>query len=192
MKHFGLVVTDVVAVKRIPKTTSGKLQRRKLAEEYIINLQPKVIDKPSPTTTETYQKEQVFIKTIHSEILKLYGFTDIKNDQALVEQGFDSLRGTELINSLNKILGINLNPTIVYEYATITNLAKYLTQIKSGSKKEIVENSKHSPSYEPVAIIGMSCVFPGGANSPEQLWDILMSGTDTVKEVPAERWHAQK
>ena len=192
MKHFGLVVTDVVAVKRIPKTTSGKLQRRKLAEEYIINLQPKVIDKPSPTTTETYQKEQVFIKTIHSEILKLYGFTDIKNDQALVEQGFDSLRGTELINSLNKILGINLNPTIVYEYATITNLAKYLTQIKSGSKKEIVENSKHSPSYEPVAIIGMSCVFPGGANSPEQLWDILMSGTDTVKEVPAERWNAQK
>ncbi|HQS07041.1 MAG TPA: beta-ketoacyl synthase N-terminal-like domain-containing protein, partial [Daejeonella sp.] len=125
-------------------------------------------------------------------MLKLYGFTDIKNDQALVEQGFDSLRGTELITALNKILGINLSPTIVYEYPTITELANYLTQIKSGSKKEIVGNSKNLTSYEPVAIIGMSCVFPGGANSPEQLWDILMSGTDTVKEVPAERWDAQK
>ncbi|HQT21504.1 MAG: hypothetical protein B7X86_01100 [Sphingobacteriales bacterium 17-39-43] len=192
MKHFGLVVSDVVAVKRIPKTTSGKLQRRKLAEDYIINLQPKVIDKHSPTTTGMYQEEKVFIQTIHSEILKLYGFTDIKNDQALVEQGFDSLRGTELITALNKILGINLSPTIVYEYPTITELANYLTQIKSGSKKEIVGNSKNLTSYEPVAIIGMSCVFPGGANSPEQLWDILMSGTDTVKEVPAERWDAQK
>ena len=192
MKHFGLVVSDVLAVKRIPKTTSGKLQRLKLAEDYITNLQPKVIEKHSPTITETYQEEQVFIQTIHSEILKLYGFTDIKNDQALVEQGFDSLRGTELITALNKILGINLSPTIVYEYATITQLAKYLTQIKSGSKKEIVENAKNSASYEPIAIIGMSCVFPGGANSPEQLWDLLISGTDTVKEVPAERWNAQK
>lgn len=192
MKHFGLVVSDVVAVKRIPKTTSGKLQRRKLAEDYIINLQPKVIDKHSTTTTETYQEEQVYLQTIHSEILKLYGFTDIKNDQALVEQGFDSLRGTELVNTLNKILGINLSPTIVYEYPTITKLANYLAQIKSGSKKEIVGNSKNLTSYEPVAIIGMSCVFPGGANSPEQLWEILMSGTDTVQEVPTERWDAQK
>ena len=42
---------------------------------------------------------------------------------------------------------------------------------------------------EPVAIIGMSCRFPGGANSPEEFWNILEKGVDTVTEVPKSRWN---
>jgi microcystin synthetase protein McyG len=41
---------------------------------------------------------------------------------------------------------------------------------------------------EPIAIIGMACRFPGGANSPEAFWELLRDGVDTVREVPAERW----
>jgi hypothetical protein len=29
---------------------------------------------------------------------------------------------------------------------------------------------------EPIAIIGMSCRFPGGANSPEAFWQLLVEG----------------
>lgn len=39
-----------------------------------------------------------------------------------------------------------------------------------------------------VAIVGMSCRFPGGANSPDLLWQILESGTDAIGEIPASRW----
>lgn len=42
---------------------------------------------------------------------------------------------------------------------------------------------------EPVAIVGMSCRFPGGANSPEELWSILEKGVDTITEVPKDRWN---
>ncbi|MBZ4422809.1 type I polyketide synthase [Myxococcus sp. RHSTA-1-4] len=47
-----------------------------------------------------------------------------------------------------------------------------------------------SPSSEPIAIIGMSCRFPGGADSPESFWRLLREGVDAMREVPAERWDA--
>ena len=41
---------------------------------------------------------------------------------------------------------------------------------------------------EPIAIVGMACRFPGGANNPESFWQILHDGVDTIQEVPASRW----
>ena len=41
---------------------------------------------------------------------------------------------------------------------------------------------------EPIAIVGMGCRFPGGANDPESFWQILHNGIDTIKEVPSSRW----
>jgi acyl transferase domain-containing protein/NADPH:quinone reductase-like Zn-dependent oxidoreductase/short-subunit dehydrogenase/acyl carrier protein len=43
--------------------------------------------------------------------------------------------------------------------------------------------SRHS-----IAIVGLSCRFPGGGASPEEYWDLLAAGRDAVSEVPKERW----
>jgi acyl transferase domain-containing protein len=40
---------------------------------------------------------------------------------------------------------------------------------------------------EPIAVVGMACRFPGGAN-PDDFWDFLARGGDAVREIPAERW----
>ncbi len=41
---------------------------------------------------------------------------------------------------------------------------------------------------EPIAIIGMACRFPGGADDPEQFWTLLEQGRDAVTRVPGTRW----
>nr|WP_051773314.1 type I polyketide synthase [Saccharothrix sp. NRRL B-16314] len=40
---------------------------------------------------------------------------------------------------------------------------------------------------EPIAIVGMGCRYPGGASSPDELWDLVESGTDAVSEPPDDR-----
>ena len=41
---------------------------------------------------------------------------------------------------------------------------------------------------EPIAVIGIGCRFPGGADSPEAYWRLLRDGVDAVSEIPPERW----
>lgn len=41
---------------------------------------------------------------------------------------------------------------------------------------------------EPIAIIGIGCRFPGGADSPALLWDNLCLGVDAIRKIPHDRW----
>ncbi|KAJ5368689.1 Highly reducing polyketide synthase sdnO [Penicillium cataractarum] len=43
--------------------------------------------------------------------------------------------------------------------------------------------------HTPIAVIGMGCRLPGGASSPEKLWEMLAEGRSGWGEVPAERWN---
>lgn len=41
----------------------------------------------------------------------------------------------------------------------------------------------------PIAVVGISCRLPGGANSPEELWQLIQGGTSAWSPVPASRFN---
>lgn len=55
-------------------------------------------------------------------------------------------------------------------------------------KMEARLKAAENAGREPIAIVGIGCRFPGGANDAESFWELLREGVDTVTEVPAERW----
>ena len=44
-----------------------------------------------------------------------------------------------------------------------------------------------SGTEEPIAILGMGCRFPGGVETPEQLWEVVAEGRDEIGTFPEDR-----
>jgi thioester reductase-like protein len=53
-----------------------------------------------------------------------------------------------------------------------------------------LKNQRPQPLNEPIAIVGLGCRLPGGADAPDSFWRVLRGGVDTTREFPPERGDA--
>ncbi|MGR3939495.1 type I polyketide synthase, partial [Streptomyces sp. BRA346] len=139
------------------------------------------------------ERARVLLDLVRSAVADVLGHADaeaVEAGRAFSELGFDSLTAVELRNRLNTVTGLRLPPTLVYDYPTSTALADHLRTEFLGDESA-AETATPSVGVvvddDPIAIVGMSCRFPGGVDSPEALWRLLSSGQDAVTDFPADR-----
>ena len=137
------------------------------------------------------QQHAVLLDLVRSHIATVLGNTTpeaIDPDKAFQELGFDSLTAVEMRNRLKAATGLALSPTLIFDYPTPSRLASYFRTELAGVPQEV----KNVPAVrvtgdDPIAIVGMACRYPGGVNSPEDLWDMVIEGRDVVTEFPGDR-----
>ncbi|SEB92748.1 Acyl transferase domain-containing protein [Streptomyces melanosporofaciens] len=141
------------------------------------------------------ERERMLLDLVRSAVADVLGHSDaeaVEADRAFRDLGFDSLTAVELRNRMNTVTGLRLPPTLVYDYPSSSALAAHLRTEIWGEESAAeavagVPSTTVAVADDPIAIVGMSCRFPGGVRSPEELWRLLVSGQDAVTGFPADR-----
>ncbi|WP_327117881.1 type I polyketide synthase [Nocardia sp. NBC_01730] len=144
------------------------------------------------------QRAEVVLEAVRDQVAAVLGHDsgdDIRPDQRFDEIGFDSLGAVEFRNRLGKATGLQLPSTLVFDYPTPAAVAKLVqSRVEPKTVGEPVKKTvRRVRADEPIAIVGMACRFPGGVESPDELWDLVASGTDATGDFPSDRgWDLER
>ncbi len=67
----------------------------------------------------------------------------------------------------------------------------YIEQLESRLHEAEARAAAPRADREPIAIVGLGCRFPGGADDPDAFWQLLKAGRDGIRAVPEDRWDVE-
>ncbi|TXL83552.1 type I polyketide synthase, partial [Streptomyces sp. IB2014 016-6] len=144
---------------------------------------------------------QLLLNLVRAEAAAVLGHADpdeVDAGRAFRSLGFDSLTSIQLRDRLATAIGTTLPATLAFDHPTPTVLAGHLRDTLLGLRPEQPQISAarsgdargpgdSDGSDDPIVVVGMSCRFPGGVESPEELWDLVAAGGDAISGFPADR-----
>lgn len=189
------VPTMFFEIETLPRTSAGKLKRRA------------ALDCPGrPLYARLDLKQDAILALVLSEVRGACGLGSeeiVDVHVPFVELGMHSLAGVVLCDRLASLTGVEgLSATLVYDNPTPLAMSDYLyrrlldqtsdpsknmpSQGSSGQTPTTAPNADDQ-SHDPIAIISMACRYPGSISSPDDLWDVVASGTDVTSCFPTDR-----
>lgn len=74
----------------------------------------------------------------------------------------------------------------------MTDQSKEISPLKQAylaiEKLQAKVESQDAERRAPIAIVGIGCRYPGGANNPDTFWKMLRDGEDAIREIPKDRF----
>ncbi|KPI16119.1 6-deoxyerythronolide-B synthase, partial [Actinobacteria bacterium OK074] len=150
---------------------------------------------PAAPTTDTDPLPLPLVLATAADVLGVAPGQDLDPERTFKALGLDSLGAVEFADRLSRASGLWLSPTLTYDHPTPLALARHLATQAADSA---VEAPKHTGDAgrtgdardlddDPIAIVSTAGRWPGGADTPEQLWDLLVAGTDATSGFPVNR-----
>ena len=201
----------------LPKTSSGKPRRAHTRDLLLRNDLAEVFRWPDPgqrkegiegrvssasplrdrlLNLSAADCDRALLDLVKKEIGALLGRSPdaLEQDRPLSELGLDSVMALDLRNRLAAVTGMRLRSTLLFDYPTAGTIARHLrTLLGLGhSDRAITQSALPLSGADAIAIVSMSCRFPGGVATPEELWQLLLDGRDAISEFPRNRgWDAE-
>ncbi|MCE0536197.1 SDR family NAD(P)-dependent oxidoreductase [Kineosporia rhizophila] len=135
------------------------------------------------------QQQHVVLELVRAEAARALGHPSAELIDTRSEfrgLGFDSLTALDFRNRMSTATGLRLPASLVFDHPTPTVLADFLLGELLGRQEETVVTGA-AVTGDPVVVIGMACRYPGGAHSPEQLWQLVCDEGDAITTAPHDR-----
>ncbi|MFJ4988491.1 type I polyketide synthase [Streptomyces sp. NPDC088732] len=138
------------------------------------------------------ERDRAVLDLVRTEVAATLGHAgaaSVEPGRAFKELGFDSLTAVEFRNRLAAATALRLPATLIFDYPDPTVLARHLRGELTGDTPAAAEAAPAPAAAddEPIAIVAMSCRYPGGVRSPEDLWELLTAGADGITPLPRNR-----
>ncbi|MGW1953003.1 type I polyketide synthase, partial [Streptomyces sp. NPDC001920] len=138
------------------------------------------------------ERERVLLDVVRTAVAEVLGHSspqDVDTRLAFKELGFDSLSSVALRNRLTEVTGLRLPAALTYNCPTPTAVVDHLRTRVLGAAEETEGPGAMSaaPGDEPIAVVAMACRYPGGVQSPEDLWRLVAEGRDAIGAFPENR-----
>ena len=140
------------------------------------------------------EQDRTLIELVQAQSAAVLGHDSpeaVEAGRPFSEFGFDSLTAVELRNLIGVVTGLQLPATLLFDYPTPEALASHLRAELLGTPTADMAPPETAaaatPDWEPIAVAAMGCRFPGGADSPEELWDLLAGGENGISGFPQGR-----